>query len=376
MEILITLAYIFFIHLFFYHYKVLKFTLLWKFIVFGAWCVALLTEIILLGQFAPYSKQAFVQAYVVQMAPVFGGRVKQVYARANIPLKKGDPLFQMDPEPWQSRVDQYMAQLSAANTSVSELFQQTKQAESRVDNLVAQLQVETVKYNQIKSAALAKAASQMRLETASQKMASLTAGLKGAKAALKSAQIALNSRVGDQPTAVAQVQAELDKALYNLKHTTIRAPSDGYVSNMQLHPGSFIRLKTPVMTFISSDEYWVVAKVLQNGIQRVSPGDDVELAFAMYPGKVFKGSVESIAWASGDAQGVPAGYLPSEKDIRPPEEFFVRLGLIKENLQYPLRFGASGIAVIYTKTCPDFLKIIRRIEIQSESYLNFLFNPF
>ena len=134
---------------------------------------------------------------------------------------------------------------------------------------------------------------------------------------------------------MAQVQAELDKALYNLKQTTIRAPSDGYVSNMQLHPGSFIRLKTPVMTFISSDEYWVVAKVLQNGIQRVSPGDDVELAFAMYPGKVFKGSVESIAWASGDAQGVPAGYLPSEKYIRPPEEFFVRLGLIKENLQYP-----------------------------------------
>jgi multidrug resistance efflux pump len=310
------------------------------------------------------------------MAPEYGGLVKEVYVRANVPLKKGDPLFRMDPEIWQYKVDQYIAQLAAADTSVAELTQQLKQAEARVEQIAARLEIERAIYRQIEEAAAKGAASLLRVESVRQKVFSLEAELRGAKAAREGAQIALDSSVGDQPTAVAEVMAELKRARYNLEQTTIRAPSNGYVSNMQLHPGSFVRLKKPVMTFISSDEYWIVARASQKGIQRVFPGDIAELAFDMYPGKVFSGKVESIAWASGNAQGEPGGRLPAEQDIKPAREFFVRLRLIDEDVKYPLRFGASGMAAIYTKTCPDFLKILRQIEIQSESYLNYLFNPF
>ena len=94
------------------------------------------------------------------------------------------------------------------------------------------------------------------------------------------------------------------------------------------------------------------------------------------PGRVFKGVVESIAWASGNAQGVPGGRLPTEQEIRPGREFVVRLRVTDEDPKHPLRFGASAIVAIYTQTCPDFLKLLRQIEIQSESYMNYLFNPF
>jgi multidrug resistance efflux pump len=375
-EILITVAYVFLVRLIFFDYKLLRFNLLWKFVVFGVWILALLTEIIMLGQFAPYSKSAFVQTYVVQMSPEWGGLVKEVYARPNVPIKKGDPLFQMDPAEKQYKVDQQVAQLAAADTQVAELAQELNQASAQVQRVQADLEIERIQYEQVKEAAGGGAASRYRLESVRQKVVSLEAELLVAQAAREAARIALDSNVDDKPTAVAEALAELELARYRLTHTTVRAPADGYVSNLQLHPGGFVRLKAPVMTFISSEEYWIVAKTLQQGIHRVAPGDKAEVAFEMYPGKVFDAEVESVVWANGSAQGVPSGVLPQEQQINPAREFVVRLRLTEEDPNYPVRFGASAIVAIYTQDCADFLKLLRQIEIQSESFLNYLFNPF
>jgi len=375
-ELLITIAYIFLIRLIFFDYKLLRFNLFWKFMAFGIWIGAALTEVVMLGQFAPYSKSAFVQAYVVQMAPEWGGLVKEVYVKPNVPIKKGDPLFQMDPTEKQYVVDQYVAQLAAADTQVAELAQQLNEATAQVQKVQADLEIKEIEYKQVKEAAAKGAASSYRRENVSQQVSSLGSELRVAQAGEAAARIALNSRVGDKPTAVAEALAELEKHRYFLTHTTVRAPSDGYVSNLQLHPGSFVRLKSPVMTFISTEQYWIVAKTLQQGIQRVAPGDKAEVAFSMYPGKVFDAEVESVVWAIGNAQGRPSGVLPTEQQIHPAFEFFVRLRLTENDPDYPVRFGASAIVAIYTKECADFLKLLRRIEIQSESYLDYLFNPF
>ena len=376
MELLITIAYFFLVRLIFFDYKLLRFSLFWKFMVFGIWIGALLTEVLVLGQFAPYSKSAFVQTYVVQMAPEWGGKVAEVYAKPNVPIKKGDPLFQMDTQEKQYRVDLYAAQLAAADTQVAELAQQLKQASAQVAQVKADLEIEKVMYQQVKDAAGGGAASTYRLESVRQKVVSLEAQLLAAEAERDAAQLALDSNVDNKPTAVAEALANLNVARYYLEQTTVRAPTDGYVSNLQLHPGGFVRLKTPVMTFISSEEHWIVAKLLQNGIQRVAPGDAAEVAFAMYPGKVFDAEVVSVVWANGSAQGVPSGVLPQEQQIHPGMEFFVRLRMTEKDPDYPLRFGARAIVAIYSKDCADFLKLLRQIEIQSESFLNYLFNPF
>ena len=116
MELLITIAYFFLVRLIFFDYKLLRFNLFWKFMVFGIWIGALLTEVLALGQFAPYSKSAFVQTYVVQMAPEWGGKVAEVYAKPNVPIKEGDPLFQMAPEERQYKVDLYAAKRHPAGS--------------------------------------------------------------------------------------------------------------------------------------------------------------------------------------------------------------------------------------------------------------------
>ena len=376
MELLITIAYFFLVRLIFFDYKLMKFNLFWKFIVFGLWVAAALTEILSLGQYTPYSKEAFVQSYVVQMAPEYGGRVKEVFITSNTPIKKGDPLFQMDPEPWQNKVNEYEAHLASAGTNVQKLAQQIVEARAGAARTKATLKGSLAKYDMLSKAAVKNAVSKMRLEQIEQRVAALKAQLQGDKAAVREAQLAFDSEVGDEHTEIAEVLAKLGTAKYHLQNTIIRAPSDGYVSNLQLYPGAFTRLKKPVLTFINSEQYWIAAKMDQRGIQRVRTGDHAEIAFDMYPGKVFPAKVVSVIWAAGNAQGVPSGEIPKEGAVSGGFDFMVRLHLTEEHPDYPVRFGASGLVAIFTHDTPEFLVFLRQIEIHSESYLKYLFNPF
>ncbi|MEJ2086298.1 MAG: HlyD family secretion protein [Acidobacteriota bacterium] len=376
MELLITIAYIFLIRLIFFDFKLLKYNLFGKFVTFGLWVAAAMTEIIFLGQYALYSKSLFVQSYVVQMAPEYGGLVKDVYVTANEPVKKGDPLFQMDPTPWQLKVNELEARLAAADTDVAELSQAVAEAGADVARVEADLEMARIKYEQLGAAAKQSAVSQLRMEEAENDVRVKQADLARSRDSLKAAQIALDSMVGDQHTAVAEVVAELGQARYYLEHTTIRAPSNGYVSNLQIYPGAMVRLKQPLMSFINSEEHWLLAKVRQRGVEHLRKGDKVEFALEMYPGKIFSAEIESIAWAAGEAQGVPSGTLPMIRQITNAEGFMVRMRVTGDHTDYPLRFGASGLAAMYSSETADFLKVLRQIELQSESYLNYIYNPF
>ena len=376
MELLITIAYFFLIRLIFFDYKLIKFNLFWKFIVFGLYVAAALTEILTLGQFTPYSKEAFVQSYVVQMAPEYGGRVKNVFITSNTPLKKGDPLFEMDPEPWENKVYEYEVHLASARTNVQKLGLKVVEARADAARTAATLKGANAKHDMILKAAKKKAVSKIHLEQIEQRVAALKAQLKANRAVIRGAKLAFDSEAGDEHTEIAEVLAKLATAKYHLRNTIIRAPSDGYVSNLQLYPGAFTRLKSPVMTFINSEQYWIAAKMDQRGIQHVRPGDHAEIAFDMYPGKVFPAKVVSIIWANGNAQGVPSGRIPNEGSVSGGFDFMVRLHLTDAHPDYPIRFGASGLVAVFTKEAPDFLILLRQIEIHSESYLKYLFNPF
>jgi multidrug resistance efflux pump len=316
MEILVTIAYFFLVRLVFFDYKLLKFNMFWKFVVFGIYAAAALTEIIALGQFTPYSKELLVESRVLQIAPELGGIVKKVQAKANVPLKKGDPLFLMDPAPRQAKVDEVTGQVAEAREKYD--------VERRLVKRGAGAQEKLVNY----------------------------------KAQLDS------------------LKGELALAQYHLDHVQIVAPSNGYVVNLQLREGVFIRLKAPVMTFVDTEEYYLVAKVLQKAVQWIDPGDEVEIALEMYPGRVFPAEIDSVVWAAGKAQLSASGMLPTQQQMgAPPEAYAVKIRFKGTDPDRPLHFGAAGLAAIYSGKC-DACKFLRQLEIRSESWLNYIYNPF
>jgi RND family efflux transporter MFP subunit len=316
MEIIVTLAYFFLVRLVFFDYRLIKFNLFWKFVVFGVYIAAALTEIIMLGQYTPYSKEMMVESRVLQIAPQFGGIVKEVQAKPNVPIKKGDPLFEMDPKPLQDKVNSLKAQLAEAEE----------------------------KYH------------------VERKLVEQHAGVREKMINLK-----------DE---VDTLKADLDAAQYNLDHAVVVAPSDGYVVDLQLRPGVFIRLKQPVMTYIDTQEYVLIAAIPQKASQWVREGNQVEIALEMYPGKVFPAEVEHVIWATGRAQLQASGVLPTAQQVHTSELFVVKMRYKGDETAHPLRFGASGLAAIYTGQGPAVFKLLRQLEIRSESWLNYIYNPF
>jgi multidrug resistance efflux pump len=161
-----------------------------------------------------------------------------------------------------------------------------------------------------------------------------------------------------------------------LAQRTVYAPSDGQVVNLQLQPGDVVRLKSPVLTFVSAADPWIFLKIRQKGAQHIAAGDPGEVAFQMYPGQVFSAVVDRVLYGNGNAQFRPSGLLPTEQEVEPGETFFVVMRLTDPDPKWPLRFGAKGIASIYTSAAPDILTVLRKIELRSESYLNYVYNPF
>jgi multidrug resistance efflux pump len=317
-EILVTIAYVFLVRLVFFDYKLLSFNLFWKFMVFGLYTAAALTEIILLGQYDPYSKDLVAESFVIPMAPEYGGIVKEVHVKGSVPIKKGDPLFTMDASQWQDKLAERQAVYNLAKDEFDRLTRAGPAAVSREEIVSAQHRME-------------------------------------------------------------EAAAKVDDAQYKVDHTTIQAPADGYAANLQLRPGAFIRIKQPVMTFVSSEDSYLVATINQKAARFVEAGDEAEVAFNLYPGKVFAAEVHDVVWARGRAQLSPGGELPSFsflQDDSARDYFAVTLRLTEEDPNYPVHFGAIGLAAIYTGQGPDVFRLLRQLEIRSESWLNYLYNPF
>jgi multidrug resistance efflux pump len=316
MEILVTIAYIFLVRLVFFDYRWIPWNLATGILVFGLWTTAALTEIVLLGQYAPYSGKVFVERPVIQMATYLGGQVKEIYVKPNEPISKGSPLYKMDPAPIQARLDQATAELNKALEELKDTQQ-----------LVA-------------------------------KKAMATEALKFKRDATDAA------------------QADVNRYQYELDQTVAYAPADGYVINMQLRAGQFARLKAPVMSFVSSEEAWLVMAIRQEGSQYIESGQEVEFALTMYPGEVFTAQVTALIRGVGEAQLSLGGIIPPVDSIKEIERFAVKVSLDENQLGQPMIFGASGLAAINTGQGADVFWLLRRIEIQSESLLNYMYNPF
>jgi multidrug resistance efflux pump len=417
MELLFTVAYFFLVRLVFFDYKRLKFTMFWQFVIFGLYAAAFLTEIVLLGQYTPYSKESFVQAPVVQLAPQFGGEVVEVTVEPNVSVKMGTPLLKFDTVQWQARVDQARAELVLAEQGVSQMKAELDAADDEVavhelelalaqlavvvavaalDGAEAQFAIDSgllARFSKgedlgittrdsvdnqrktVKRSEVNRRQATARLQQA-QKRAESRAALDASIARRDAAESAYDAFVGETHATVVVARAALATAEYHLSQRTLYAPSDGFVTNLQVRPGTIARIKSPVMSFVSDEEHWIVFKLRQNASQYVRPGDPAEVAFDMYPGRVFEAEVSSIAWANREAQGVPTGLLPRESEVKPAEFFYAHIELKELPPEYPVRFGAKATVAIYPKVASDALILLRKLEIRSESWLNYLFNPF
>ena len=373
MEALILAIYSFFVWLIFIRLKWLPWNTASQVTVVIIPIVGMAATILLLNINAPSSSDVRVIKYVVQVVPQVRGRVLEVPAEGNRPMKKGDVLFRIDPTPYELDVKAFEAQLASAEGSANDLRQQRNVAKGNTAALRSQISLAKLRVAQFAELSETGAGNRFDLEKAEADLANLDSQVTAAIANEARTEAQLAAVVDGDLASVATIKANLAKARWDLSQTVMYAPSDGTAINVQLRPGSFVvgMPLAPAMTFVEND-FQVIALFQQNELWRVQPGNEAEIALLTNPGDVIKASVDSVIWAQGQGQIAMSGNLPQTGPMPiPPGRFAVKLTLAPKDRDLFLAAGATGEAAIYTDHFAP-LHIIRKVILRVGSYTNYL----
>jgi len=364
----------------FFKFRWLKFSIAWGF--FSTFFAVHLLLIFLIGLrfVTPLATEARIVQHTIQLVPRLPEPtlVTAVLVEPNVPVKKGQPLFQFDRRPYEYKVRQLEAQFAKAKQDVLVLRADTQINAQKIARLKADL--DFARYQQKLTADLARQGAGPE-EDAQKWMAQVEAddaAIKEAQAEEARARLRYTSEIGGVNTTVAAIQAELDQANYYLANTLMVAPEDGTIINLQVRPGMVsgdIRYGA-IASFIADADRYLLANYFQENLKYVKPGQPVEIALDLYPGQIFTGRVEAIWQGSGAGQMLPSGTLPSFNYVPteiPQGQFAVAIRLDgADQSKYPI--GTQGRAAIYTNPNSAFV-VLRKIGIRGYTWLNFIY-PF
>lgn len=311
--------------------------------VLGATILAVFVA--LLNHLAP-SGQFVVNAPVVEITPNVSGQVIALPIEPNVPLKAGAVLFQIDPEPFQYKVKQIEAQLAAAKQSVQQLKASYDQATANVDGLKSQLAFHTKRLSDISQETSLGATTVFRQQDTQNQVNAVAAQLAAAQAAQLNARLALDSEIDGVHTTVAQLQAQLDDAKWNLSQTTIRAPADGYVTTIGLSVGDRALHDSSVLSFIVANQVKIVGMFSPNGFQAIKPGAQVKLVFNEVPGRIYHAKIATIPRGVGQGQIAMSGALARVGSIEGVESYPAVISIPEGIERELLRPGMPGTATV------------------------------
>lgn len=276
--------------------------------------------LLMIGLFIPMNwgapqGPALVVRNSVAIVPEVAGEVIEVPVQANRPLKAGDILFRIDPTPFEAQLRAIEAQLRLAELRLSQMSQLQTQGTGRAFD------------------------------------------------------------VEERQATVEQLKAQRDGAQWNLDKTTIRAPAEGYVTNLALRKGARVSNLplSPVMAFIDTSDTIIGVEINQNDARYLAAGQPVELTFKMMPGTVQTGKVEGILQALASGQAQTSGLAITPKAIQ-PAPFVVRVKLDDEAYARALPAGSVGDAAVFTDRV-QVAHVIRKVLLRQIAITNYV-NPF
>ncbi len=296
------------------HFRIVPWNAFWKSSPFIVLVLLLFGLLIPMNWGAPQGS-AIVVRNAVSIVPDVAGEVSDVPVTANTPLKAGDVLFKIDPTPYEAQVKAIEAQLKLSKTRLAQMTQLFESNSGR------------------------------------------------------------GFDVEQRQSEVDQLSGQLEGAQWNLDKTVVRAPVDGYATNVALRKGARVANLplSPVMAFIDTSNTIIGVEINQINARYIEPGQEVEVTFKFAPGKIYPGRVESVLQAIAPGQTQISGTAVAPKAIE-AAPFVVRVKLDDAEVARSLPAGATGTAAIYT----DHLKpthVVRRVILRQIAILNYV-NPF
>jgi multidrug resistance efflux pump len=333
--------------------------------------VFILATFLALFNYLTPSGRVTVTGRVVEVTPNVTGQIVAIPVKPNVPVKANDVLFQIDPAPFQYKVTQLQASLAAAKQQTEILKSNYEQATANVVGLTAQVGFNAKRLADIQKLASEDANTQFQAQDRQNQYETALAQLNVAKASQQSAKLAMDSEIGGVNTTVAQIEAQLDDANWELSQTSVRAPADGYVTVVALSVGDRALQARAAMSFIVESEIALVGMFSQNGFQTVKDGAPVDIVFDNAPGRIYHAKVIAIPKGIGQGQIAVSGTLVRTNTFGRatvfPAEISIPDGMSRESL----RLGMSGSATAFSEKA-GVIGLLASILVWISSYTAYL----
>jgi membrane fusion protein (multidrug efflux system) len=330
------------------------------------------------------------------------GNVTEVRVRDNQPVRAGDPLLRIDPEPFAVResgaasavaagagdVAAARADLVAAKADVTAAIKDMEGAKAQRAQLSAGIEAARARTSLAaarRSQASRDAARMKQLferEVISRETfekAQTDAEVAGAqddvaKEELRLAEAALPTQeaiIGQKGAAISQRQSvatqrearilqleaqvqQRESALAEAKlfrrYTTVLSPVDGYVTRKAVEAGQVVSPGQSLLAIAALDNVWVVANYKETDIERIRPGQEVEIRVDTYKGRKFKGTVDSIMAGTGSAFALFPPENASGNYVKVVQRVPVKIVLSRgEDPGHVLRIGMSVVPTVLVR---------------------------
>lgn len=238
---------------------------------------------------------AYVTGRIHSIAPKIYGTVSKVYVDDNQNIKKGDLLLEIDPADYELKVRQAQAAVDAEKSRLLD-------AEAGIRTAIANLDIRQITLNQAgldkqRGEALYKdnVVTKEKYEKIITAYDLAAAEVKAAKEQLEKAK----STRSLEESVIKEKEAALNIAGLNLSYTKIYSPTGGYITSKAVEVGNQVQLGQPLMAVVALDDIWVIANFKETQLKNVLPGQDVLIKIDTYPGRVFRGKVDSIMAGTG-----------------------------------------------------------------------------
>ena len=316
------------------------------------------------GRYAD-TDNAYVHTHMVSVSADISGRVVALKVHENQPVKAGDVLFQLDPEPLQIAVDQARANLESARNKIIGLKaayrtrQEDLKAEEanvgfaqrelqRREKLVAGKIISQSDYDEARN----------RYNVAVNEAASIRQDISR-----------IISELGGDPDIDPEqhptyraAQAALAQAELDMRHGTVTAPTDGVVAQVDtLRPGDYIKAGEPVFNIVSQKDAWIEANLKETDLTYVKPGQTAEVTIDTYPGRTFTAVVDSIGMATGAEFSVLPPQNASGNWVKVVQRIPVRLHVTDLPEDTVLRAGMSAVVEIDTEHRRGLFNMLARL---------------
>lgn len=221
---------------------------------------------------SPWTRDGKVRAEQVGVTPQVSGSILQLNVRDNQLVKAGDVLFRIDDTPYKIALLNAEAQLAKAKAEVARAQAEQKKAASDAS----------------------------RRRNLSQNFISAE-DLENANTALNTA----NTNLAAAKAVVGVAQATREHAEWQLAQTEIKAPVDGWVTNLSTRVGDYAAVGHPVFALVDSHSFYVVGYFEETKLRHIRQGDSAQIILYSSKQKL-QGHVASIGRAIVD-QSVESG---------------------------------------------------------------------